>query len=106
MQLKLLVDSLQPLIRTFPQNLPVAVPDAAAGLADAGNSRTGTIHSFRVIKLLAIQIAEGEMCQVNVLDVPRCSLRRITAYRLAEKRQFESVAMAVRRFQISGVIPP
>ena len=51
--------------------------------------------------MLAIQIAEGEMREVNIFDVPGCSLSGIAADGLAEKCQFESVAMAVCGFQIS-----
>src|SRR5580658_3609428 len=46
------------------------------------------------------------MRQVNILEVPSCCLSGITADRLTEKRQFESVAMAVCGFQIPCVVPP
>src|SRR5579863_9911718 len=70
MQLKLLLDGLQILIGALPLNLPIAVPDAAGRCADAGDTRAGAIDSFRMIKLLAIEIAEREMGEINVPDIP------------------------------------
>src|SRR5580692_1924989 len=105
-QLELLIDGLQSLIRSLPLNFPVTVPDAGGWCAHAGDSRAGAIDSFRVIKLLVIQIAKPQMRQVNVLHIPSCSLSRITADGLTKKSQFESVMVAVCRFQISGVVPP
>src|ERR1700676_2148557 len=46
------------------------------------------------------------MGQVNILEVPSCCFSRITADGLAEKSQFEPVAMASCGFQITRVVPP
>ncbi len=85
MQLKLSVDGLQLLIRAFPLNPPVAIPDAGAGCAHAGDSGAGAIRSFRVIKLPPIQVAQSKVREINILHVPSCSLRWIAADGLAEK---------------------
>src|SRR5260370_36763 len=57
-------------------------------------------------KLPAIQIADRESREVEILHIPGRSVRGIAADGLPEESQFESKAPAVRRFQIPGVIPP
>src|SRR5580765_8104789 len=59
-----------------------------------------------MIEMLAVQVAEREMREVEIFHIPDGSMSRITADRLAEKRQFESVTMATRGFQIPRVVPP
>ncbi len=59
-----------------------------------------------MIEMLAIQVAEREVGKVEIFHIPDCGMSRITTDRLAEKRQFESVTMATRGFQISRVVPP
>jgi hypothetical protein len=59
-----------------------------------------------VIETLSIEITEREMRKIEIAHVPSGGLSRITIHRLAEKRKFESEAMAAGRFEIAGVIPP
>jgi hypothetical protein len=58
-----------------------------------------------MIKVSARKIAEREMRDVNVPNVPgsRCGL---AAYRLPEKSKLEAEAVAIRGGEIAGVIPP
>src|SRR6266403_2110141 len=87
-------------------DLPIVVPDAAEGFVRGGDARAGSIGSFRMIKLSAIQIAQCEMRDVEILHVPSRGSRRGAADGLAEECQLESKAPSVRRFQIPSVIPP
>src|SRR5260370_34728973 len=82
------------------------VADGARGLVHWGDARARSIGSFRMIKLFAIQIAQCEMREVEILNVPGRSLRRIAADGLPEECQFESETPPVRRFQIPSVVPP
>jgi hypothetical protein len=59
-----------------------------------------------VIKLPAIQIAQSEMREVEIPHVPGGVPGGIAANGLPEENQFESEPPAIRRFQISGVVPP
>src|SRR5712664_2465326 len=106
MQLEALVNRFQFLVAIMPLTLPIDVPDAAEGLVHCGDARAGSIRSFRMIKLSAIQIAQSEMREVEILHVPSSGLSGITADGLPEESQFESEPPAVNRFQISGVVPP
>src|ERR1700729_2901840 len=106
MQLELPVDGLQLLIRAFPLDLPVAIPNAGTGCAHAGDAGASAIASFRVIELLAIQIAQCQMGEVDILHVPGGGFCGTAADRLAEKSQFESVVTAVCGFQIPREVPP
>ncbi len=105
-QLKALIDRFQLLVAAVPLNLPIAIPDAAEGFFHPGDAWAGTIGSFRVIKLPAIEIAQREMSEVEILHLPGRDLLGIAADGLPEESQFESKPPAVSRFQISGVVPP
>src|SRR6266403_4446478 len=105
-QLEAFIDRFQFLVAAMPLDLPIVVPDAAEGFVRGGDARAGSIGSFRMIKLSAIQIAQCEMRDVEILHVPSRGSRRVAADGLAEECQLESKAPSVRRFQIPSVIPP
>src|SRR5258708_31355906 len=71
-QLKTLIDRFQLLVAPLPLNLPIAVPDAAELFVHRREARTGSIDTFRVIKLPAIQIAQSEMRDVEITYLPSC----------------------------------
>src|SRR5712692_11715721 len=95
-QSKARIDRVQLLVAAAPLNLPIAIPDAAEGFAHRGDARAGSIGAFRVIKLPAIQIAQREMREVEILHVPGGGLRGIAADSLPEESQFEPETPAVR----------
>src|SRR5713226_7332055 len=105
-QLKALIDRIEFEVTAAPLNLPIAVPDAAKGLTRRRDAWPRAIGAFRVIKLPAIEIAQREMCEVEILHIPGAGLCGIAADGLAEEGQFESEPVALGRFQISGVVPP
>src|SRR5712664_510685 len=106
MQLKARIESLQIQVVAVPLNLPIPIPETTEGFAHRGDAWAGTIGAFRMIELTAIQIAQSEMREVEILHVPSRGLSGITADGLPEESQFESEPPAVNRFQISGVVPP
>src|SRR5258706_4440581 len=71
-----------------------------------GIAGPGSLVSFRVKNLPAIEIAQREMSEVEILHLPGRDLLGIAADGLPEESQFESKPPAVSRFQISGVVPP
>src|ERR1700693_3057222 len=105
-QLKSLVDCLQLLRALFPNNLPVAIPNAPAGFINTRNSRSGSVRSFGVVKLATVQIAQRQMREIDIFHVPGRCFCEIAAYGLPEKCQFESEVAPIVRFQISRVVPP
>src|SRR5436305_14361037 len=58
MEGKTVIDGLQDLLIAAPCYLPIAVPDAVLLLAYSGNSRTGAIHAFCMMKVSTVQIAQ------------------------------------------------
>src|SRR6266852_7248983 len=105
-QLKSLVDCLQLLRALFPNNLPVAIPDAPTGFINARNSGSGSVCSFGVVKLATFQIAQRQMRDVDIFYVPGRCLCGIAADGLPKKSQLESEAAPIVRFQVSRVVPP
>src|SRR5579863_613365 len=81
MQLKAVVDRLQLLRFTLPSDLPIAIPDALIVFPDPGDSRTGSIRAFRMKELTAIQIAQGQMSEINVARPRHLSLHRCDPWR-------------------------
>ena len=106
MQLEAIVDSLQILYVATPLNLPVAVPDARVSLGDPRDAGSGAIGTLGVIETLAVEVAQSEMGEVEIADVPSGILNGISGDGLAEKSEFESEAMAVGGLEIARVIPP
>ncbi len=106
MQREAIVERLQILRLTLPGNLPIAVPDAPTAFANARDSRSGSIGALRVQKLAAIQIAQRQVRQVQVADVPRICLRVFAIHPLEEKRQLKSKTAAIRSFYVPRVVPP
>jgi hypothetical protein len=105
-KLKALIDGMQLLVAAVPLDLPVAVPDATEGFVHRGDARDGAVGALGMVKLASIKIAQREMRQVEILHFPSAGLCGIAAYSLAEESQFESETVAVRGFDISGVVPP
>jgi hypothetical protein len=56
--------------------------------------------------MTGVEIAECEMCEVDVVDIPRGLLHRIAGDGLAEKGKFEAEAVTACGFEIAGVVPP
>src|ERR1017187_9588078 len=57
-------------------------------------------------KLPRIQVAEGKMCEVQILNIPSSISLWVAAYGLPEERQFEAEALAIDCRQVTRVIPP
>src|ERR1700730_12672520 len=106
MQLEALVDRLQLLLLTMPGDLPIAIPDAPIILADPGDSRPGSIGTFVMEKLAAIQIAQCQMSQINVSHIPRIVLGGFALRAAPEKCQFKSKTAAIFSFYVPRVVPP
>src|SRR5262249_19083256 len=100
------IDRLQLLLFAAPLNAPISVPDPTVGFAHACDSRTGAIDTFILIKTAAVQVAQSQMSEVQIADVPTRRVCQATADALAKKCQLETEAMAVRGTQVAGVIPP
>jgi len=62
--------------------------------------------SRRVEELLAVEVADGEMSEVDVTQVPGGGLRGNAADTLTEESQLETELFAFGGLQIAGVIPP
>src|SRR6266852_617514 len=105
-QLKALIDRIEFEVTAAPLNLPIAIPNAAEGFVHVGDARARSVCALRMEKLPAIEIAQREMREVEILHIPDANLPGIAADGLAEEGQFESEAVALGRFQISGVVPP
>src|SRR5690242_3674933 len=105
-QLKAFVDRLKLLVVPVPLNLPIAVPNAAKGFIHRRDPWAGPIRSFRMIKLPSVEVAQTEMGEIEIPQFPGSSLRRIAANSLPEESQLKSKPVAIRRFQISSVVPP
>src|SRR5437016_8252791 len=59
-----------------------------------------------MIKLTTFEVAQREMREIDIPQFPGSSLRGIAANSLPEESQLKSKPVAIRRFQISGVVPP
>jgi hypothetical protein len=103
---KPIVIGLQNQIIVLPWNVPVTIPTFLLSIANSRQARSGTIGLLGLIKPPTIEIAESQMGQVEILNVPRGRLRTITIHRLAKTTQFEAEEMAVSRREIARVIPP
>ncbi len=67
---KLSGDRLQILLAIRPLHLPVAVPDSLQLQARACQSRARAIQPLGVIEVAAVQIAQREMRQVEIVHIP------------------------------------
>ena len=90
----------------MPLSLPIAIPNATERFTRGGDAGSGSIDAFQVIELPAIQVAQRQMREVEIPHLPDGVPRGIAADGLPEEGQFESEPVAVKRFQISGVVPP
>ncbi len=51
--------------------LPIAVPDRPLVLVGTGNTGPGTVDSLRMIKLASADVAQREVRQIEIMNVPR-----------------------------------
>src|SRR6185437_11089426 len=105
-QLEAVANGLQLLIAAVersPAHLPVAIPIAPLLKADSGKARPRPVQPLRVIEGPAVDIAQRQVRQVELIRPPgcvfRCNLRR-QMNGSPEKREFESIAMSISRMQI------
>ena len=76
-------------------------------MAGSCKAWSGTIQALGVIKTAAIDIAQCQVREINVAEHPRSpasAASRVDA--LPKECQLKAESMAVRRFEIAGVIPP
>src|SRR5437660_4668074 len=93
-------------LHTIQTNLPVSIPDRPSRSIDSCNARPGTIGALHAIKLTSIDIAYSQVGKIEILGGP-CRLDRLIACQsLAKKCQLKSEVAALRRLQVSGVVPP
>ena len=102
---------LQLLMVAVPVHLPVAVPDAPRLEAGAGKSRARAVHALVVEEAAPLQVAEREVGEVDVADLPRRrrgrqAFRAAVGDRLPEERQLEAEGPAVAGPQVPRVVPP
>src|SRR5579872_1563381 len=105
--MKFVGSGLQDLPLALPFRGPVPVPDALLLEAGTRDSGTGAGQAAITVKLMAINIGNGEVSQVKVVDAPcRAIGDRPFPLPLAEKYQLETKALSRRVVKVSGVIPP
>jgi len=85
---------LQSLLVAMPLDLPIAVPNAAVRGADSCKPRSGAAGALGMVKLAAVQIAQGQVGQVEIADIPSFRFGNVAIYALAKKGELESEAMA------------
>src|SRR5262249_2275001 len=78
------------LLFAIPAHPPILVPDPLLHLAHACDPGASSIHMFHVIELSTFQIAERQVCQIDVTDIPRSGLSRRAIHSLPEKRELEA----------------
>ena len=103
---KVFVSGAQFLILAVPLHRPVAVPDALPASINSGNSRASAVDPLDVVKPSSVQVAQSEMREVNVPDIPCRGFRGIAAHSLTEEGQLKTVTVSVSRGEVPGVIPP
>src|SRR5580704_1900496 len=106
MQFEAVIHRLQLLLVVLPLNLPVAIPDTAIGLTDSCQPWSGSAGSLRVVELAAVQIAQGQVRQVEIAHVPGFRFCDAAVDALPEERELESEAVAIRRLHVTRVVPP
>src|SRR6266567_2548161 len=94
-QLKAFVGRFQLLFAAVPLNLPIAIPDAAEGFAYRGDARASSVCTLRMEKLPTIDIAQREMCKVEILYFPGRLVGGVAADSLPKEGQFESEVVAL-----------
>ena len=94
-QLKTFIDRGQLLFAAVPLNLPIAIPDAAEGLAYRGDARASSVCTLRMEKLPTIDIAQREMRKVEILYFPGRLVGGVAVDSLPKEGQFESEVVAL-----------
>src|SRR5262249_54838966 len=94
------------LLFAIPAHPPILVPDPLLHLAHACDPGASSIHMFHVIELSTFQIAERQVCQIDVTDIPRSGLSRRAIHSLPEKRALEAELASFASSYVAGVIPP
>ena len=59
-----------------------------------------------MIERSSIEIAQGQMREIKIADVPQRCVRRITIECLTEKCELEAKTMAIGGPYVAGVVPP
>src|SRR5713101_1786536 len=95
------------ILRTFgPDDTPVSIPDFLYCHIRSGDTGARTIRALRMKESLSIEIADREVREIDVADIPCTHVRGIAVYAFTEKSEFEAELAAVRGLQISRVVPP
>ena len=96
-------DRLKALGVTLPASLPVPVTDP--GLCQVGTCEAwaGSIQTLKVKILSCVNVAQRQVCKVDVVHVPVGS-PRLAGDSLAKEGQLEAETMAIRRLEIAGVV--
>src|SRR6266446_150525 len=95
------------ILRTFgPDDTPVSVPDFLYCRIRSGDTGPRAISALRIKEFLSIEIADCEMCKIDVADIPCKRVRGIAVYAFTEKSELEAELASVSGLQISGVVPP
>src|SRR5262245_27375489 len=85
---------------------PRPVPDASRGRIDTCQADSGAGDFLVVEKLPGVDIAEGEVREVKIVDAPAGGIRVRIVHSFAEESQLIAEAVAVRRRKIAGEVPP
>src|ERR1700745_2735715 len=95
-----LIRNCSQILRAFgPDDTPVSIPDCLQRSVSSGNSGAGAIGALRMKEFLAIEIADREVREIEVADIPCRHVRRITVHTFAEKSQFEAELASIRGSQ-------
>src|SRR5579863_9053655 len=105
-QFKTRINGCESLLVAVPVYLPVSVPDASVCTTYAGDSGACSIRALSMVEMPAIQITQSEMREVEIAHIPRAGFRSVAIHALTKEGQLEPETAAVRRFDITGVIPP
>src|SRR5262249_41377857 len=91
---------------SIPARRPISIPDLSFFRADSRDSRSGAIDPFGVVKLAAVEIAQCQMCQIEIFDVPRAAFRFASIDRLTEKSKLKAEGMPIGGLHIPSRVPP
>src|SRR5438876_2016720 len=89
-----------------PRRGPIAVPHFAVAGICARDSGAAAIDALRMIVVAAVEIAQCQVSEVNVADIPGVVLRFVAARSLPEKCKFKTEGSAVGGLDVAGRVPP
>src|SRR5256885_4754270 len=90
----------------LPSGEPISVPNSSFLFAHTGNSGTASIDAFGVIKAAAVEVAQSQVGQIDVADIPCAAPRFVAADGLPEKSQLKTEGPAVGGLHVAGCVPP